>query len=266
MASHGTETAKMIDRKTLVVKLRKMAANPVCWLFILAYLPYAWSQRANSYFLLYLKGLTKPDGSPLYSTYKVNLIPLGGYGLSVVSSIGLNAISDWKNWRWQVSIFAVAIQAMSCAVLSAWPASTPVIMTFYFLTFSTAAWGYSLVAWLAEILRREPEARSVAVGLAVTLVYVGHATIPLRAWRTADSPRYPIGFPLATAFAVFSGLVILGMKCYVDRHLDLVQEGFSDETGDDSEEERGGMKGNGVVVKVAEQDGGKGVAGRQQGV
>ncbi|KAH7030451.1 major facilitator superfamily domain-containing protein [Macrophomina phaseolina] len=266
MAAHGTETAKMIDRKTLVVKLRKMAANPVCWLFILAYLPYAWSQRANSYFLLYLKGLTKPDGSPLYSTYKVNLIPLGGYGLSVVSSIGLNAISDWKNWRWQVSIFAVAIQAMSCAVLSAWPASTPVIMTFYFLTFSTAAWGYSLVAWLAEILRREPEARSVAVGLAVTLVYVGHATIPLRAWRTADSPRYPIGFPLATAFAVFSGLVILGMKCYVDRHQDLVQEGFSDETGDDSEEERGGMKGDGVVVEVAEQDGGKGAAGRQQGV
>lgn len=141
MADHGTETAKMIKPKLLVVKLRKMAINPVCWLFILAYLPYAWSQRANSYFLLCLKGLTKPDGSPLYSTYKVNLIPLGGYGLSVVSSIGLNAISDWKNWRWQVSIFAVAVQALSCAVLSAWPSSTPTIMTFYFLTFSTAAWG-----------------------------------------------------------------------------------------------------------------------------
>ncbi|KAL0263351.1 hypothetical protein SLS55_002331 [Diplodia seriata] len=108
MADHGTETAKMIDRKKLVVKLRKMVINPVCWLFILAYLPYAWSQRANSYFLLYLKGLTRADGhTPLFSTYKVNLIPLGGYGLSVVSSIGLNAISDWKGWRWQVSIFAV---------------------------------------------------------------------------------------------------------------------------------------------------------------
>ncbi|KAL1641172.1 hypothetical protein SLS58_006280 [Diplodia intermedia] len=200
MADHGTETAKMIDRKKLVVKLRKMAINPVCWLFILAYLPYAWSQRANSYFLLYLKGLTRADGhTPLFSTYKVNLIPLGGYGLSVVSTIGLNAISDWKGWRWQVSIFAVAIQTLSCAVLSAWPSSRPTILAFYFLTFTTAAWGYSLVAWLAELLRREPEARGVAVGVAVTLVYAGHAAIPLRAWRAADAPRYPLGFPLATA-------------------------------------------------------------------
>ncbi|KKY14503.1 putative major facilitator superfamily transporter [Diplodia seriata] len=214
MADHGTETAKMIDRKKLVVKLRKMVINPVCWLFILAYLPYAWSQRANSYFLLYLKGLTRADGhTPLFSTYKVNLIPLGGYGLSVVSSIGLNAISDWKGWRWQVSIFAVAIQTLSCAVLSAWPSSTPTILTFYFLTFTTAAWGYSLVAWLAELLRREPEARSVAVGVAVTLVYAGHATIPLRAWRTSDAPRYPLGFPLATAFAVASGAFVLALRC-----------------------------------------------------
>lgn len=64
-------------------------------------------------------------------------------------------------------------------------------MTFYFLTFATAAWGYvvpntcignrvlgltvlsysySLLAWLAEILRKEPEARSLLVGASVTLV------------------------------------------------------------------------------------------------
>ncbi|KAF9637109.1 hypothetical protein BFW01_g8005 [Lasiodiplodia theobromae] len=260
MADHGTETAKMINRKTLAIKLRKMVTNPVCWIFILAYLPYAWSQRANSYFLLYLKGLTHADGTPLFSTYKVNLIPLGGYGLSVVSSIGLNAISDWKGWRWQVSIFAVAIQTLSCAVLSAWPASTPTILTFYFLTFTTAAWGYSLVAWLAEILRREPEARSVAVGVAVTLVYVGHATIPLRAWRTSDSPRYPLGFPLATAFAVVSGLLILVLRWYVGRNASLVEEeGFEGGSSSERDEEDGvgaGKKGEeGVVVEVAVEEG-----------
>lgn len=61
-------------------------------------------------------------------------------------------------------------------------------MAFYFLTFATAAWGYvyfalltyeittkwfnsyALIAWLAEILRREPEVRSILVALAVTLV------------------------------------------------------------------------------------------------
>jgi hypothetical protein len=43
-------------------------------------------------------------------------------------------------------------------------------MAFYFITFTTAAWGYALLAWLAEILRQEPEARSLLVGMAVTLV------------------------------------------------------------------------------------------------
>ena len=35
----------------------------------------------------------------LHSTYTVNLIPLGGYAISIVSNILLNAVSDWKQWR-----------------------------------------------------------------------------------------------------------------------------------------------------------------------
>lgn len=147
-----------------------------------------------------------------------------------------------------------AIQTLSCAVLTAWPSSTPTILTFYFLTFTTAAWGYSLVAYLADILRREPEARAVAVGAAVTLVYVGHATIPLRAWRTADSPRYPVGFPLAMAFAVVSGVVILVMRWYVDRNRALVEGGFGGEGSgdDDGVEDEEGQRGKveDVVVQV----------------
>jgi hypothetical protein len=79
-----------------------------------------------------------------------------------VCTILLNALSDWKHWRMQVaiapavggltillnttaltdnSIFKV-VQVLSCGVLSGWPNSTPTILIFYFLTFSTAAWGY----------------------------------------------------------------------------------------------------------------------------
>jgi hypothetical protein len=64
---------------------------------------------------------------------------------------------------------------------------------------------------MAELLRKEPEARAILVAITVTIVYIGHATIPLRAWQTKDSPRYPIGFPLATAFIFSSVFVQLGM-------------------------------------------------------
>ncbi|KAJ9150242.1 Vitamin h transporter [Pleurostoma richardsiae] len=231
MASSGTITAKLIPRQVLVKKLRLLSRNPISYLFLIAYLQFAWSQRANSYFLLYLKGLTKADGSALYSVYTVNLIPLGGYAISIVSNISLNALSDWKEWRWQVATGAAALQLVATAVLSAWPDSRATILTFYFLTYATAAWGYALIAWLALILRKEPEARSILVAVAVTLVYVGHATIPLRAWRTADSPRYPIGFPLSAAFCVGSILAILGLRYYIKRYPDVHDWGLDWEAG-----------------------------------
>ncbi|EXF74655.1 hypothetical protein CFIO01_08725 [Colletotrichum fioriniae PJ7] len=228
MRKSGTTTQEVIKGKALWARVRKLFTSPITYLFLAAYLQFAWSQRANSYFLLYLKGLKAADGTTaLYSVYTVNLIPLGGYAISIVANISLNALSDWKDWRWQVAIGAALLQLVATSVLAAWPGGRGTIMTFYFLTFATAAWGYALLAWLAIILRKEPEARSVIVGLAVTLVYVGHATIPLRAWRTADSPRYPIGFPLAAAFSVGSIASILGMLWYVRKYPDILDFGLN---------------------------------------
>ncbi|KAH7175387.1 major facilitator superfamily domain-containing protein [Dactylonectria macrodidyma] len=226
MSDSGTKTSSLIPFKVLVQKLKLLVKSPITYLYLAGYLQFAWSQRANAYFLLYLKGLTKSNGDPLYSVYTVNLIPLGGYAISIVCNIGLNALSDWKGWRWQVAVAVATLQLLATSVLAGWPDSRQTIMAFYFLTFATAAWGYALLAWMAEILRKEPEIRSILVGLAVTLVYVGHATIPLRAWRVSDSPRYPIGFPLAAAFAAGSIIAILGLRLYITKYPDILDWGL----------------------------------------
>lgn len=75
-------------------------------------------------------------------------------------------------------------------------------------------------------LRKEPEARAIVVGASVTIVYIGHATIPLRAWRVADSPTYPIGFPLAASFMTCSILVVLSIVLYLRKNPDLLEHGF----------------------------------------
>lgn len=229
MSDSGVKTSRIIPFKTLVQKMKLLVLSPLSYLFLAGYLQFAWSQRANAYFLLFLKGLQNSDGTPRYSVYTVNLIPLGGYAISIVCNIGLNALSDWKTWRWQVSVGAATLQLIATSVLSGWPDSWKIIMAFYFLTFATAAWGYALLAWLAEILRKEPEVRSILVAIAVTLVYAGHASIPLRAWRVSDSPKYPIGFPLAAAFSVGSIVAIMGMWFYVRKYPDIVNWGLDPE-------------------------------------
>lgn len=99
-------------------------------------------------------------------------------------------------------------------------------MAFYFLTYATNAGSPSLMAWFAELLRKEPEARAIIVALTVTIVYVGHATIPLRAFRVSDAPRYPIGFPLTTAFTFASIAVQFGMLWWGSRNTQIVEYGY----------------------------------------
>ncbi|CRK48766.1 hypothetical protein BN1723_016943, partial [Verticillium longisporum] len=226
MASFGAKTSSMLRPAALRRKLRQIVVHPVTYFFLFAFALNAWAHRANAYFALYLESLTNADGSRRYSVYQVNVLPLGGYALQIVTTVGLNALSDWKHWRWQVSIGSAAFHGLFLAVLCAWPPDDRVVLSFYFLTYATNAGSSSLMAWFAEILRKEPEARAIIVAATVTIVYVGHATIPLRAWRVADAPRYPVGFPLVTAFTGLTVLVQLGLLFWERRHPEIVEYGY----------------------------------------
>lgn len=63
-----------------------------------------------------------------------------------------------------------AIQLVCTIVLSVWPSSLAVRLTFYYGTYLTAAWGYGFMTWVCLVLGKEPEGRSILIGLAVTLV------------------------------------------------------------------------------------------------
>ncbi|CAG7949686.1 unnamed protein product [Penicillium nalgiovense] len=218
MADFGANTSNMIPTKVVVQKLQKLTFHPMTYFFLAAFALQAWANRANSYFTLYL--------NLRFSTYQVNVIPIGGYALQILINLGLNALSDWKHWRWQISVAPAFFLGIVLSVLSAWPSDWRVIITFYFLTYATNAGSPSLLAWMAELLKKEPEARSIIVALTVTIVYIGHATIPIRVWRTSDSPRYPIGFPLATAFIFSSIFVQLGMLWWGRRNTQLARYGY----------------------------------------
>ena len=82
-------------------------------------------------------------------------------------------------------------------------------------------------------MRKEPEARAIVIGAIVTIGYVDHATLPLRAWRVADSLTYPIGFPLAASFMTCSILVILSIVWYLRMYPTLLEHSFGDTANKD---------------------------------
>lgn len=239
MAEFGGQTSRLIPMAVLSKKLRQLVVHPVTYFFLIAWVLQAWASRSNSYFVLYLESLKDASGNRLYSTYQVNILPLGGYAVQMVTNLALNGLSDWKHWRWQVAVGSAAFQGIILSVLCAWPSDHKVVLGFYFLTYATNAGGPALLAWLAEILRKEPEARSIIVALTVTVVYVGHATIPLRAFRVSDAPRYPIGFPLTTAFSFACILVQLGLLWWEKRNPTFADTGYDglNDTGSVLDEE-----------------------------
>lgn len=226
MDSFGATTSRIVPISVLKTKLRQLVVHPVTYLVMISFALSAWSSRANSYFVLYLESIKDSAGHRKYSTYEVNILPLGGYAIQIATSIAFNWLSDYKHWRWQIAVGSSIASVIVLSVLSAWPSNDKTILTFYFLTYATNAGNPSLMAWLAELLRAEPEARAIIVAMTVTLVYVGHATIPLGAWRVADAPRYPIGFPMATVMSAATVFTLLTLLWWARRHPEIAERGY----------------------------------------
>lgn len=256
MEGFGANTSKLIPPAVLKQKLRKLIVHPVTYFFLVAFALNAWAHRATSYFVLYIESLKDAAGNRMYSTYQVNILPLGGYALQIVSNLILNGLSDWKHWRWQISTGSTFSFGVLLCVLCAWPSDQKVVMAFYFMTYAANAGAPSLMAWFAELMRKEPEARAIVVAITVMIVYIGHATIPLRAFRVADAPQYPIGFPLATAMSFASVFVQLGLLWWARRNPQLVKGGYEGTAIDSrvSDEESSGS----IVDGASDREGGGG--------
>lgn len=181
------------------------------WVFALAYVPWAWGLLSTSYFNLWLKSLKLPDGSQRYSVQQVNLIPLGGYAIQIVTMLLYARISDLTGKRWMVCVFQQLCGIFGCAVLAAWPSSLGFTYTAFFIMFSVAATGPILMSWMADIWAKFPERRAIITGSIVVLVYANNAWMPLFIWPAKQAPHYKYGYKIAT---LFQGVSLIGILLF----------------------------------------------------
>lgn len=181
------------------------------WVFALAYVPWAWGLLSTSYFNLWLDSLRLADGARRYSVAQVNLIPLGGYAIQIVTMILYARIADLTGKRWMVCVFQQLCGLFGCAVLAVWPSSLGFTYTAFFIMFSVAATGPILMSWMADMWNKYPERRAIITGSIVVLVYANNAWMPLFIWPAKEAPNYRYGYKIAT---LFQGVSLIGILIY----------------------------------------------------
>ncbi|KAJ8101580.1 major facilitator superfamily domain-containing protein [Lipomyces tetrasporus] len=156
----------------------------------------------TGYFNLWL------DSLPFYSTEQVNLIPTGGYAISLVSGYLSANISDRIGYRWAFILNAVAWCFFGNLLLAIWNIPFGLKMFAFFCPdIGYALWGMML-AWSAEIFQDDAEMRGMLPALGSTLSYAMNAWLPVVIFPTQKAPKYIVGYQIITALI---GLEFIGV-------------------------------------------------------
>ncbi|ODN76504.1 hypothetical protein L202_05171 [Cryptococcus amylolentus CBS 6039] len=167
------------------------------WLMPLTYTFYGLGCASGSggYMNVWLKSTKK------YSVAQINLIPTILNVIQSVSIVTWGFLSDYTGSRYLWIAIATIGSVFPCAVLTAWPSSTPFILAAFLLT------GFQYVtalyfSWWQEICSNDPLERAVVVWLSLGLQFGMSAWVTIVIFPQTDSPSFRKGFPTTLGFVV----------------------------------------------------------------
>ena len=173
------------------------------WVFFWPYTAFVIGLGSYQYMNLWLKA------TPGYNSIsQINLIPTGGYGLSVVMSLVWSWVSDTLNTRWPVLIAGGIPPLVGNIILATWPASNRLKFAGFFLNFTATPIGAIMLAWCNELLSESAEARAITIGFLNTAAYVFNAWAPNLIFPASQAPHYKAGYKVTS---VFFGIWIVGV-------------------------------------------------------
>ncbi|KAK9447947.1 major facilitator superfamily domain-containing protein [Limtongia smithiae] len=159
----------------------------------------------TGYFNLWL------DALPQFSTAQVNLIPTGGYALSLVASYVNANISDRVGTRWPFIMFSVAWCFLGNLLLAIWNIPYGLkFFAFFCPNIGYCLWGMML-AWMSEVFQDDAEMRGMLPAVGSTLSYAINAWLPNVIFPSSLAPVYPVGYQIITGLI---GLEFLGV-CFM---------------------------------------------------
>lgn len=173
------------------------------------------------YFVLFLKSLRNPDGTPTWSVSATNAIPIGGSAINIVFVWIWALLSDVLRTRWTLIILQMVIGIVPCVIMSLWtanPSTIPLSAAYaaYFISYISLGTAPLIFAWLSDLIPQDPEARSLVVGVSVAGYYAISAWSQVLVWPASQAPYYKIGWQSALVLLV----LVIAMTCVL-RYIDV---------------------------------------------
>ncbi|KAK9453368.1 major facilitator superfamily domain-containing protein [Dipodascopsis uninucleata] len=157
----------------------------------------------TGYFNLWLSSLGT------YSVQQVNVIPSGGYALSLVSGYLSANISDRYGIRWPFIMHAVAWCFLGNLLLAIWDIPYGLkYFAFFCPNIGYALWGMML-AWSAEAFQDDTELRGMLPAVGSTLSYAMTAWLPVVIFPTEKAPKYSVGYQITTGLIVLEAMGVM---------------------------------------------------------
>ncbi|KAK9465547.1 major facilitator superfamily domain-containing protein [Lipomyces arxii] len=156
----------------------------------------------TGYFNLWLSSLGT------FSVQQINLIPTGGYALSLVCGFTSANISDRLGVRWPFILHAVSWCFLGNLLLAIWDIPYGAkFFAFFCPDIGYSTWGMML-AWSAEVFQDDAELRGMLPALGSTIAYAMTAWLPVVIFPTYKAPRYSVGYQITTGLL---GLEFMGV-------------------------------------------------------
>lgn len=212
---------RMEPKKVSWAGAKRTFSGWVVYFVAVLYVATVLGTYGNVYFSLFLKSLTRADGSARWSTAQVNAIPIGAYGINVVFVWIWALLSDFLETRWTIIVFQACIGIITCIIMSIWtshPDSVDLSAAYasYFIAFTCLGTAPLIFSWLSDLIPQDPEARALTVGVAVASYYAISSWSQVLTWPASQAPYYKYGWQSALALLV---LVVI-MTCVL-RFIDL---------------------------------------------
>ncbi|WVO23389.1 uncharacterized protein IAS62_004741 [Cryptococcus decagattii] len=197
--SRAAKFRRADNKKFTFSSVKKAVMGPLFYCFVILYVASVLGQGGYNYFNLWLKSLTNPDGTRVWSVAQINAIPIGGSAIAVAMIWIWGFISDYFQTRWIPIIIQAGIGLIPGIIMSIWNVSDNAKYFSYFACFLSLATAPPIFAWLSDLNPFDAEQRAFTLGFAIAFYYACGAWSGPLIWPASEAPHYHHGWQVTIA-------------------------------------------------------------------